>query len=243
MSLRVYDVSVKRGDVSVLEKVTFTADREFVLIVGPNGAGKTTLFLAVMGLVEHSGEICINGTCGPERSRRVGYVPQMLKTGAQSSVWEYVYLPAKFRKIKNAAEAAAEALKFVDMYDMRDRPIWALSGGQLQRAAIARALAVGGDVLLLDEPLSNVDPQGRVELLALLREVKKDRTVLMTSHELTLPSDLADRVMILNRKVVAYGRPEEVLREEVLSKVYRYVRVAKTEVGYVCVTEDYGHHH
>lgn len=243
MSLSVKGLTVTRDGTHVLQDVTFEARREFVLVAGPNGAGKTTLFLAVLGLVPYRGEICVDDICTEERAKKVGYVPQILARGFNATVWEYVYLPAKFKKLADAAARAEEALKLVDLYPLRDRPILSLSGGQLQRAAIARALATGGDVLLLDEPLANVDPQGRIELLQLLRELKKNRTILMTSHELSMPSDLADKILLLNRRVVAYGTPEQVFSEEVLRKVYTYVRIAKTQHGYVCVTEDYAHPH
>ena len=243
MSLVVKNLWVLRGGRAVLEDVSFSAGREFVLVAGPNGAGKTTLFLAVLGLVPYRGEICVEGLCGEERTAKVGYMPQHVGLEANATVWEYVYLPARFRGVRDAKRAAEEALRAVELYDLRDRPVASLSGGQRQRAAIARALAVDGGVLLLDEPLANVDPQGRVELMSLLRELKRDRTILMTSHELTMPSDLTDKVLLLNRRLIAYGLPDDVLREEVLSKVYRYVRVAKTPVGYVCVTEDYAHPH
>lgn len=243
MALSVKHLTAFRNGTAVLEDVGFEASREFVLVAGPNGAGKTTLFLAVLNLVPHRGEICIDHICSEERTRKVGYIPQRLGAEGRGTVWEYVYLPARFRGVKSPERAAAEALREVGMYELRDASISTLSGGQLQRAAIARALAVGGEVLLLDEPLANVDPQGRLELIALLRELKREKTILMTSHELTLPLDLADKVLILNRRVVAYGRPDEVLREEVLSRVYRYVRVARTPSGYLCVTEDYAHPH
>jgi len=226
-----------------LEDVSFSAGREFVLVAGPNGAGKTTLFLAILGQVPHRGEICVEGLCGEERAAKVGYVPQHAPIEAEATVWEYVYLPARFRGIKAAERAAEEALKAVELYALRDRPATTLSGGQRQRAAIARALATGGDVLLLDEPMANVDPQGRVELMSLLRELKRGRAILMTSHELTFPSDLADKVLLLNKGVVAYGPPDAVFREEVLMKIYRYVRIAKTPAGFICVTEDYAHPH
>jgi len=227
----------------VLEDVSFSAGREFVLVAGPNGAGKTTLFLAILGQLPHRGEICVEGLCGEERAAKVGYVPQHAPIEAEATVWEYVYLPARFRGIKAAERAAEEALKAVELYALRDRPVTTLSGGQRQRAAIARALATGGDVLLLDEPMANVDPQGRVELMSLLRELKRGRAILMTSHELTFPSDLADKVLLLNKGVVAYGPPDAVFREEVLMKIYRYVRIAKTPAGFICVTEDYAHPH
>lgn len=239
--LTVKNLYVYRGGRAVLEDVTFEVGKEFVLVAGPNGAGKTTLFLAILNQVKYRGEICVEGVCGPERVKRVGYVPQVLEVGRDATVWEYVYLPAKFRGIP--PEAARAALEEVGIAELADRPLSTLSGGQRQRAAIARALAAGGDVLLLDEPLANVDPQGRLELLSLLRELKRGRTILMTSHELTLPSDLADKILLLNRRVVAYGSLDEVLREEVLSKVYGYVRVAKVAGRYVCVTEDYAHPH
>ncbi len=236
-------LTVYRGGVEALSDVSFTASREFVLVGGPNGAGKTTLFLAILGVLPYKGEVCVDDVCDEGRRRKIGYVPQILKPEAQATVWEYVYLPAKFRNGRRAKEAAEEALRVVGMLELRDRPIGALSGGQLQRAAVARALAVGGDVLLLDEPLSNVDPQGRVELIGLLRDLKSDRTILMTSHELTMPIALADKVLLLNKRVVAYGTPDEVLREEVLRRIYSFVRVARVGAGYVCVTEDYAHPH
>lgn len=239
--LSVRDLVAYRGGVSVLEGISFSASREFVLVVGPNGAGKSSLFLAILGMVPYRGEICINGLCDVRRVGRVGYVPQFLKVETNATVWEYVYLPARFRNGRDARRAAEEALRLVELSRLRDRPLMSLSGGELQRAAIARSLAVGGDVLLLDEPLANVDPGGRLELISLLRELKRGRTVLMTSHELTLPLDLADKILLLNRRVVAYGGVDEVMREEVLRQVYRFVRVAKTSFGYVCATEDYGH--
>jgi ABC-type Mn/Zn transport systems, ATPase component len=243
VSLVVKNLWVFRGGRAVLEDVSFSAGREFVLVAGPNGAGKTTLFLAILGQVPHRGEICVEGLCGEKRAAKVGYVPQHTPIEAEATVWEYVYLPARFRGIKAAERAAEEALKAVELYALRDRPVTTLSGGQRQRAAIARALATGGDVLLLDEPMANVDPQGRVELMSLLRELKRGRAILMTSHELTFPSDLADKVLLLNKGVVAYGPPDAVFREEVLMKIYRYVRIAKTPAGFICVTEDYGHPH
>jgi ABC-type Mn/Zn transport systems, ATPase component len=154
----------------VLEDVSFSTGREFVLVAGPNGAGKTTLFLTILGQVPHRGEICVDDICGEERAAKVGYVPQHVRVEAEATVWEYVYLPARFRRIKAAERAAEEALKAVELHALRDKPVTTLSGGQRQRAAIARALATGGDVLLLDEPMANVDPQGRVELMSLLRE-------------------------------------------------------------------------
>jgi len=241
--LSVKELTAYRGGKAVVEGVTLSASRELVLITGPNGAGKTTLLLAILGLVPHTGEVCVDGTCGAERVVKIGYVPQCITPEARATVWEYVYLPAKFRGVRDPEGASERALRAVGMRELRDAPVDSLSGGQLQRAAIARALATGGDVLLLDEPFANVDPQGRVELLSLLGELKRDRTVLVTTHELSLLLPIADRVMLLNRRVLAYGRPEEVVREEVLRSVYRYVRVGATPRGICCVTEDFAHPH
>lgn len=240
--LTVEGLEVRLGSRVVLEGVTFTAGRGLLLIAGPNGAGKSTLFKAVLNLLPYRGKICVDGVCGPERVRHIGYVPQRIQIEAPATVWEFVYIPTRLRGARDAAERAREALKLAGISELRDRPVAALSGGQLQRAAVARALATGGEVLLLDEPLSNIDPQGRIEILSLLSELKRERVVLMTSHELTLPSDLADRVLLLNRRVVAFGAPGEVLREEVLRRIYRYVRIARTPEGLVCATEDYGAH-
>jgi len=171
-------------------------------------------------------------------------VPQGIPTNRDvaMTVREYVELPLKFKGVRNAEDKARSALELMGIWEHRDVQISRLSRGQLQRAAIARAIATGARVLLLDEPLANVDIQARAELLDYLNEVKRMATVIMATHDLNLPIALADRILLLNKRVVAFGTPDEVLNEKILKKIYKFVKIVKTEYGIVCATDDYGHH-
>ena len=189
----------------MLEDVSFETGREFVLVAGPNGAGKTTLFLAVLNLVPYRGEVCIDHVCTEERTRKIGYIPQRLKANGRGTVWEYVYLPARFRGVKSPEQAAAEALREVGLYELRDAPVASLSGGQLQRAAIARALAVGGEVLLLDEPTSSVSTADKFKVMKVIFDNLKREGVsaVFVEHDMEVVKSFAHRVVKMeNGRVV-----------------------------------------
>ena len=179
---------------SVLENVDFSIpDNAFISIVGPNGGGKTTLLRLVLGLINPTrGTIKVFGL-PPEKARTlVGYMPQHLQFDSHFPVTVLdVVLMGRlgngirfgFYRRKDKA-ICLEALKKLEMYDARNQSFGSLSGGQRQRVLVARALAVEPQMLLLDEPTSNVDIAGETELFELLHDISQAITVVVVSHDI-----------------------------------------------------------
>jgi len=207
-----------------------------VQVLGPNGAGKTTLLRVMLGLLRPMrGRVFINGvdvTGRPELAGCfAGYVPQ-LEPGSRHfplTAWEVVETECLVRcrrwpRLLAGAEArrsAEDALRRVGLpREAWHRPLHRLSGGQRQRVLIARALVHRPRLLVMDEPLSAVDPAGKREIARLIESLAEESLVVMTSHDPMLLLHRTDAVVLVNRGVVAYGAPTEVLRAEVLEKVY-----------------------
>jgi zinc transport system ATP-binding protein len=219
------DVTFSHGGEPVLEDVNLSVgDREAVCVVGPNGGGKTTLVKLILGLLTpERGEIRVFGLL-PHRARlRVGYMPQYVQHDAQFPVTAMdIVMMGRLGQEGDASflgkltgwrgladrHAAIDALDRVGMAEFKRRPFAALSGGQRQRVLIARALCCNPDLLLLDEPTSNVDTVVESQLLDLLRELNRRMTILMVSHDLGFVSELVDRVICVNRRVVIHPTGE-----------------------------------
>jgi iron complex transport system ATP-binding protein len=199
-------------------------------IIGPNGAGKTTLLKATARLLRHEGAVTIAGQPTAAMSRRqlarlIAYVPQRPLLPADMTVTDYVllgrtphigYLRGESARDK---EICAGLLDRLALSDMAGRTLATLSGGELQRTVLARALAQEAPVLLLDEPTSALDLGRRVEALELVDEIRAERslTVLSAVHDLTLAGQFADRLLLLaHGRVVAAGTPASVLRADLL---------------------------
>lgn len=215
------DVSFFYGGTPALEDVNLSLEpREAVCIVGPNGGGKTTLVKLILGLLTpQRGEIRVFGQ-PPHRSRlRAGYMPQHVQHDPQFPVTVMdIVLMGRLGQGGLAGlmgwhgpadrRAALDALEQVSMAEFRRRPFASLSGGQRQRVLIARALCCKPELLLLDEPTSNVDSLVEARLLDLLRELNRKMTILMVSHDLGFVSGLVDRVICVNRRVVIHPTSE-----------------------------------
>ena len=211
------DVSFSYGGAPVLENVNLDVpDRTAACIIGPNGGGKTTLVKLILGLLTpQRGEIRVFGQ-PPQRARlRSGYMPQYVQHDPQFpvTVMDIVLMgrlgrdgPGGFFGWPNRADrrAANDALRQVGMEDFRRRPFASLSGGQRQRVLIARALCGNPDLLLLDEPTSNVDTLVEARLLEILRELNQRMTILMVTHDLGFVSNLVESVICVNRRVVVH---------------------------------------
>jgi len=211
------DVSFFYGGAPVLENVNLDVpDRTAACIIGPNGGGKTTLVKLILGLLTpQRGEIRVFGQ-PPQRARlRSGYMPQYVQHDPQFpvTVTDIVLMgrlgrggPGGFFGWPNRADrqAAHDALRQVGMNDFRRRPFASLSGGQRQRVLIARALCGNPDLLLLDEPTSNVDTLVEARLLEILRELNQRMTILMVTHDLGFVSSLVESVICVNRRVVVH---------------------------------------
>jgi iron complex transport system ATP-binding protein len=228
-------VSVSLGGQRVVRDVSLGVDAgHWVALIGPNGAGKTTLLRAIAGLVAHDGAVVIEGDAARglsrrERARRVALVPQEPEIPPWLTVGEYVllgrapYLDAFAREGPADRQAAARALERLDLRDLGDRLLGTLSGGEKQRAVVARALAQEARIVLLDEPTAALDighQQQTLELLEQLR-VESGLTLVSAIHDLTVAALYADRVVLLDGgELVADGVPGEVLTESTLAARY-----------------------
>lgn len=201
-------------------------------LVGVNGSGKSTLFKSIMGFLRpKAGKVSISGMPVREVLKRnlVAYVPQAEEVDWQFpvSVRDVVmmgrYGAMNFLRIPRAADKAKveESLKRVSMWEFRDRQIGELSGGQKKRVFLARALAQGGRVILLDEPFTGVDVKTEEEIIALLRELRSAGCIILVStHNLGSVPEFCDQVVLINRTVLAYGPTSEVFTEENLTAAF-----------------------
>ncbi len=227
------DLTVAYNRRPAVENVTLSVPRRAMVgIVGPNGGGKSTLIKAVLGLVpREGGEVKILGRQVDRRARRlVGYVPQREDVDWNFPVSAFdVVMMGRVPSMKllrrpttRDREIVWEALRTVGMEKFADTRIGEFSGGQQQRVFLARALAQEAEVLLLDEPVSGVDAPSQHEIFDLLRGLQEaGKTVIVTTHDLSCVAERFDLALLLNRRVVAFGRPEEVFTPELLNETYQ----------------------
>lgn len=201
-------------------------------LVGVNGSGKSTLFKSIMGFVNPtSGHVRINGMPVKESLKKnlVAYVPQSEDVDWQFpvSVWDVVmmgrYGAMNFMRIPRAADKhlVEESLRRVSMWEFRNRQIGELSGGQKKRVFLARALAQGGRVILLDEPFTGVDVKTEEAIIGLLHELRKSGAIILVStHNLGSVPEFCDQVVLINRTVLAYGPTAEVFTAQNLAAAF-----------------------
>lgn len=205
---------------------------ERVGLLGPNGAGKSTLFKAIMGLLPATaGEVCIHDNAAPTTATRVAYVPQFEEIDWKFPVSVYdVVMMGRTRQIGWLRWArrgdvhdrsVREALARVQMLKFVDRQIGELSGGQKRRVFIARALAQQADILLLDEPFAGVDARAQATIHEVLATLCAEGvTVLLATHDLGTASSQFDKLILLNRHMIAFGTPAEVFRPDLLGQTF-----------------------
>ena len=229
--LEVRGVTAAYGDQPVLWDVSFRApEGQLVAVVGPNGAGKTTLLKVIMGLMQPAaGRATIYGRPFAKARRWVGYVPQRgsvdwdFPTNALDVVQMGLYGKLGWfrRPGRREREKAMECLEKVGMPALAGRQISELSGGQQQRVFLARALAQEARLYLTDEPFAGVDYKTEQAIVELLRELKTaGGTVVVVHHDLATVPDYFDRVVILNRRLIAEGPVEEVFTRENVADAY-----------------------
>ena len=214
-----------------LEDINLKVDQgDIVGVIGPNGSGKSTLMKSVLGLVKPwRGDAYILGSPAATQRRQVGYMPQMEEVD-----WDFpvtvadVALMGRYsrrgllrRTTAEDREAADAALHRVGMYPLRHRLIGELSGGQRRRVLLARALSNDPALLLLDEPVAGLDATAQHQFLDTVDELRREgKTVVLTTHDLSCVSEWCGKAACLNRKLIAYGPPEEILSEQVLSETF-----------------------
>ncbi|QYO62835.1 metal ABC transporter ATP-binding protein [Leptolyngbya sp. 7M] len=201
-------------------------------LVGMNGAGKSTLFKAIMGFVKPvTGRVLINGlpVRRVQKQNLVAYVPQAEEVdwNFPVSVYDVVmmgrYGYMNFLRIPSARDrqVVRESLEKLQIWELRDRQIGELSGGQKKRTFFARALAQQGTVLLLDEPFAGVDVKTEKAMIDLLLELRQQgHTILISTHDLASITTFCDQVVLINRTILAYGDTSEVFTQENLSRTF-----------------------
>jgi ABC-type Mn2+/Zn2+ transport system ATPase subunit len=179
---------------------------------------------AILGLVPFAGEVRVFGMPAAEARRQIGYVPQRLAfdLSLPLTVGEAVRMPLLGARGPDADNSVRHFTEALGLADLSDRPLGALSGGQLKRALIARAMVTRPRLLLLDEPEAGIDVGGEQTLYELLQRLVTHHrlTALVCSHELDLVFRYADRVLCLNRRLQCTGPPAEVLTAEALARLY-----------------------
>lgn len=213
------DVTINRG--------------EFIGLLGPNGAGKTTLFRLILGLARpQKGTLNVFGSNPEKGNVRIGYVPQRRYVDSESKLQavEYVRLGINGNRwgfslamqTKRERQAALDVLATVDATSLAYRPLRELSGGELQRVFLAQALVGKPELLLLDEPLANLDIRRETQLIRLIHSVAKSQNiaVLLIAHDINPLLPVVDRIIYIANGKVASGKPEKIITTQQLSALY-----------------------
>ncbi len=228
--LRVQSLSVKIGNDPILTDVNLHVHcGQLVALIGPNGAGKSTFLKAILGQQEHDGIIVFSAPGQRGKKPKIGYVPQSptFDPSDPVSVADLFVCcqskrPAFLGCSKAMRQKILECLDRVHGKDLIDKRIGTLSGGELQRVLLALALEPIPNILILDEPLSGVDVEGQAGLMDMLDEIRDtyDLSILMTTHDFGSLERYADQVALIDRKLVALGKPSEVLASQEFQRIF-----------------------
>ena len=249
-AIEAHNLTVSYNRRPVLWNVDFELPAGQVIgIIGPNGSGKTTLLKAIMDLVKKSsGYVKLFDQDLEEVRERISYVPQR-----ESVDWDFpasvmdVVSMGRYRKnklLKRLSKAdrdlAAEALEKVNMLEYSNRQISQLSGGQQQRVFIARSLAQGADLYIMDEPFVGVDAATEEAIMLLMQEMKKEgKTVVVVHHDLQTAKLYFDWIVLLNTRLVASGPKDQIFNEALLQEAYGGKLNVLSKVGELIKEKDF----
>ena len=230
-AISIEHLTVSYGPKPALLDVTLQIDRGLMVgVIGPNGAGKSTLIKAVLGFVPKDfGQVRILGQPAEHAKGLVAYVPQRgsvdwdfpITVKEVAMMGRYGNVPWYRDPGPEDKRIVSEALAMVRMTDFANRQIGQLSGGQQQRVFMARALAQGSEILLLDEPFAGVDAATERSIQEVLERARQSgRTLVVVHHDLATAAEYFDRLALIKQRLYAYGPPKAVLNEELLSEVY-----------------------
>lgn len=242
------NISLGFNDKSILSNISLSiASGEFFVIIGPNGAGKTSILKVLAGLQKaQQGTVTVKGKNILQYRRRslsqvMAIVHQHIEVGFPFTVADAVimgrspHLGILGMEGENDFQIAREAMEFTEVSHLADRKLHQLSGGELQRTIIARAICQQPEIILLDEPTTALDPAHQLKIMDLMEKFRREQgtTVIMVSHDLNLASMYGDRLLLLkDGKVVKTGAPETVLSEKLLEESYGcHVKVDISPIG------------
>ena len=215
--LKVENLEVSFGKEKVLDDVSFEVNEgDALAVIGPNGAGKTTLFKALLGMIPYRGLIQW------QEGVRIGYVPQRMEieTDVPLTVREFLRLRGSANFSEEKAREAAQSVLLLE--EILNSGLGEISVGQRQRILISWALLGKPQVLLFDEPTADIDIRGQESIYQLLHHLqdKYQLTIILISHDLNVVYKYAEQVLCLNRQLVCFGLPAEVLSPEQMQKLY-----------------------
>ena len=234
MMLSCENLSVSRQGKTILSDISFQADQpELIGVIGPNGAGKTTLMRSLIGLQDYVGQVSLKGADlailpPTSRAQQIAYLPQDRSLHWPLKCRDVVMLgrlphQPKFGRPSHQDEAVVDTVMAeMGVSQFAERSFDQVSGGEQARVLIARVLAQQTDILLADEPTSGLDPAHQIDLMQVFKEqVGRGKTVMMSLHDLSLASHWCDRILILNKGVLAAdGTPSGVLTDQILSDIF-----------------------
>jgi iron complex transport system ATP-binding protein len=235
MKLKLEELSAGFRGKKIIRDISFSVDPgELLVLAGPNGGGKTTLLKTIAGIVKPlSGRVLLDGKdCAAlklrERARRISMLFQNSAPRWAFTVRETVeqgrFSRRSFLDTGNRGEdpAVKEAILLAALEGYEDRPVTELSGGEYQRILIARSIAQGAEILLMDEPVNNLDPKYQIMALELVKELcRRGKSAVLSLHDLRLARRYAGRICLIDRgSIAALGDAEEVLRGETLRRIF-----------------------
>ncbi|HSO86123.1 MAG TPA: gliding motility-associated ABC transporter ATP-binding subunit GldA [Draconibacterium sp.] len=217
MSVETRHITKLFGKQKALDEVSFSINKgELVGFLGPNGAGKSTMMKIITGFMpSDSGEVVVNGekveSKNLEIRKNIGYLPEHNPLYTDLYVKEFLEITAGFYKLKNAKQRVTEMVELTGLGDEQHKKIRALSKGYRQRVGLAQALIHDPSVLILDEPTTGLDPNQLEEIRNLIREISREKTVMLSSHIMQEVEAVCNRIIIINKgKIVADGGINEI---------------------------------
>ncbi len=234
--IKVMDLSWRIGDTLILKDIDLRIDKgRFVGIIGPNGSGKTTLLRNISAWFRpDEGAVLIEGEnleafSDRELSKKMAFVKQNFNMDFEFTAMDLVlmgrspYIPRFGSESHEDLDKTQRAMELTKVWDLRSRPVTALSGGELQRVMIARALVQETRILLMDEPISNLDINHQIQIMDLVKTYQQEKklTVVAVLHDLNMAVQYCEEIILLHKgKVYKTGTPREVLMEESIKEVY-----------------------
>ena len=232
-ALQAHRIRARLGDTEVLHGIDLALARSrWTSVVGPNGAGKSTLLKVLAHVLPHQGDVVLSGQSlatlpARRRAQKLAWLGQNESSGDDLSVWDVALLGRLPHQGWLAPPSAADllaveqALRATQAWDWRTRALGQLSGGERQRVLLARALAVQADVLLMDEPLANLDPPHQADWLALVRGlVASGKTVVSVLHELSMALHADEMVVMAHGRIVYMGSCADTATHRALEQVF-----------------------